>query len=141
MSALLVARGAPRGSRGNARPRWLMLVELRMRKRLPHRSFLEWRIHPPHGNTASGTSTARAAIDGSHNSTSPKSSIMSTTNAPFHSPLPAQPGMSRFSEMQWRELLDEDRFALSTISLLLASIVGVGLAGMAVVVAILAFGG
>ncbi|HVX12762.1 MAG TPA: hypothetical protein VHC22_16390 [Pirellulales bacterium] len=49
--------------------------------------------------------------------------------------------MSRFSEMQWRELLDEDRFALSTISLLLASIVGVGLAGMAVVVAILAFGG
>jgi hypothetical protein len=50
-------------------------------------------------------------------------------------------GPSRFSEAQWRELLHEDRFALSTVSLLLATIIGAGMLGMAIVVAIMAFGG
>ncbi|HET6879735.1 MAG TPA: hypothetical protein VFI31_06260 [Pirellulales bacterium] len=50
-------------------------------------------------------------------------------------------GSGRFSEAQWRELLHEDNLALSSISLLLAAIIGAGMVGMAVVVAILAFGG
>lgn len=63
------------------------------------------------------------------------------TDAPAHSTLPAQPDVSRFSASEWRELLDEDSFALSTVSLLLATIIGLGMLGMAVVVGILAFGG
>ena len=47
---------------------------------------------------------------------------------------------SHFSDAQWREMLDEDSVAFSTISLLLASIVGLGTLGMLVVVAILVFG-
>ena len=60
--------------------------------------------------------------------------IMSTTH------LGGKPDASRFSEDQWRELLDEDSFAFSTISLLLASIIGLGLLGMMIVVGVLAFG-
>ena len=63
------------------------------------------------------------------------------TDAPARSSLPAQPNVSRFSAAEWRELLDEDSFALSTVSLLLATIIGLGMLGMAVVVGILAFGG
>jgi hypothetical protein len=78
------------------------------------------------------------------NSTCDTVTIMSTTHwtdAPAHSRLPAQPDVSRFSDAQWRELLDDDRFAFSTVSLLLAAIIGLGMLGMAVVVGILAFGG
>jgi hypothetical protein len=55
--------------------------------------------------------------------------------------LPQQPAVSRFSETQWRELVQEDTTALSSISILLASIIGLGALGMGIVVAILAFGG
>ena len=44
-----------------------------------------------------------------------------------------------FNQAQWSELMDEDRFALSSVAILLASIVGLGLAGVAIVVSILAF--
>jgi len=63
------------------------------------------------------------------------------TDAPAYSTLPLQPVVSRFSDAQWRELLNEDNFALSSVSLFLASIVGLGLVGMTLVVGILAFGG
>ena len=62
------------------------------------------------------------------------------TDAPASSTLPSAV-VSRFSDAQWRELLNEDNFALSSVSLLLASIVGIGLVGMMLVVGILAFGG
>lgn len=63
------------------------------------------------------------------------------TDSPSQSNLPAYPESSHFSPSQWRELLAEDRFALSTVSLLLAVIIGLGMLSMAVVVGILAFGG
>lgn len=63
------------------------------------------------------------------------------TDAPARANLPAQPGASHFSDAQWRELLNEDSFALSSVWLLLASIVGMGLLGMMMMVGILAFGG
>lgn len=44
-----------------------------------------------------------------------------------------------FNQAQWGELMDEDRFALSSVAILLASIVGLGLVGVAIVVSILAF--
>lgn len=69
---------------------------------------------------------------------------MSTTHwteTPAQSSPPAHPEISPFSAFQRRELLDEDNFALSTVSLLIASIIGLGMLGMAVVVGILAFGG
>jgi hypothetical protein len=43
-----------------------------------------------------------------------------------------------FSQAQWGELLDEDRFALSSVAILLASIVGLGLVGVAIVVSVMA---
>jgi hypothetical protein len=46
----------------------------------------------------------------------------------------------RFSSEEWRKLLDDDRVALSGVSLLLTAIIALGMAGMLVVVAILAFG-
>ena len=63
------------------------------------------------------------------------------TDEVVRGPLPPQPEVSRFSESQWRELIDEDSFALSSVSLLLATIIGLGMLGMAVVVGILVFGG
>jgi hypothetical protein len=45
-----------------------------------------------------------------------------------------------FSPEEWLRLLDEDRIALSRISLLLTAIVACGMLGMLVVVAILALG-
>lgn len=42
-----------------------------------------------------------------------------------------------FSEDQWRELLAEDNFALGSVSMLLMCIVGVGMFGMLIVVAIM----
>ncbi len=50
------------------------------------------------------------------------------------------PDVAGFSSDQWRQLVDDDRTALSRISLLLTSIIGLGMVGMLVVVAILAFG-
>lgn len=44
-----------------------------------------------------------------------------------------------FTPAQWGELLDEDRFALSSVAILLASIVGVGMVGVAIIVSIMAF--
>ncbi|HVX63803.1 MAG TPA: hypothetical protein VHC19_24490 [Pirellulales bacterium] len=44
-----------------------------------------------------------------------------------------------FSEEQWRELLAEDRVALGSVSMLLMSIVGVGMLGVMIVVAIMTF--
>jgi len=63
------------------------------------------------------------------------------TDAAARSNAPAQPSASHFSEAQWQELLNEDNFALSSVSLLLASIVAMGMLGMMMVVGILAFGG
>ncbi len=42
-----------------------------------------------------------------------------------------------FSDDQWRELLAEDNFALGSVSMLLMCIVGVGMFGMLIVVAIM----
>ncbi len=44
-----------------------------------------------------------------------------------------------FTEEQWRELLAEDRLALGSVSMLLMSIVGVGMLGVMIVVTIMAF--
>lgn len=63
------------------------------------------------------------------------------TDTPAHATLPAQPAVSHFSDEQWRHLLNEDNFALSSVSLVLVSIIGIGLLGMLTVVGILAFGG
>lgn len=51
----------------------------------------------------------------------------------------AQRELGYFSPDQWRVLRDEDSSALGSVSLLLMSIVAVGMLGMAMVVAILAF--
>lgn len=66
---------------------------------------------------------------------------MHGTDAPAHSSVPTQPDAFCFSDAQWRELLDEDSFALSTVSLLLSAIIGLGMLGMAIVVGILVFAG
>ncbi|HWB14304.1 MAG TPA: hypothetical protein VG826_34070 [Pirellulales bacterium] len=55
--------------------------------------------------------------------------------------VPPQPAVSRFSDAEWTALVHEDNVALSSISILLAAIIGLGALGMALVVAILAFGG
>lgn len=62
---------------------------------------------------------------------------MSTTGPSVKQPLAKAAG-DYFSHAQWGELLDEDRFALSSVAILLASIVGLGLVGVAVVVSIMA---
>lgn len=43
-----------------------------------------------------------------------------------------------FSDEQWRQLLAEDRLALGSVSMLLMSIVGVGMFGVMIVVTIMA---
>ncbi|HQU45434.1 MAG TPA: hypothetical protein PK867_21645 [Pirellulales bacterium] len=63
------------------------------------------------------------------------------TDAPADAPLRQLPSSARFTDSEWRDLLNEDNVALSSISLLLAAIIGLGMLGMAVVVGILAFGG
>jgi hypothetical protein len=63
------------------------------------------------------------------------------TDLPAEPPARSQPRCAHFADDEWRNLLDEDNFALSSISLLLAAIIGIGMLGMAVVVGILAFGG
>ncbi len=45
-----------------------------------------------------------------------------------------------FSPEEWQRFADDDRIALSGISVLLTSIIAMGMVGMLVVVAILAFG-
>jgi hypothetical protein len=45
-----------------------------------------------------------------------------------------------FSSEEWRRLVNDDRVALSGVSLLLTSIIAMGMLGMLVVVGILAFG-
>lgn len=68
---------------------------------------------------------------------------MNTT--PWTNPLePKQhrePGTWNLGEPEWQALLDEDRFAFSTVSFLLTAIIGLGLLGLVVVVCVLAFGG
>ena len=68
---------------------------------------------------------------------------MSTT--PWTNPIEArshrQPDVWNLGEANWQALLDEDRFALSTVSLLLTSIIALGLVGLVVVVCVLVFGG
>lgn len=56
-------------------------------------------------------------------------------------PTRPQPKSSHFADEEWRTLLNEDNFALSSVSILLAVIIGMGMLGMAIVVGILAFGG
>lgn len=51
----------------------------------------------------------------------------------------ASANLDQFSEEQWRELLAEDRVALGSVSMLLMSIVGLGMFGVMIVVAIMAF--
>jgi hypothetical protein len=65
----------------------------------------------------------------------------SSQDAPLERRLPAQPTASRFTDAEWMTLVREDNVALSSISILLASIIGLGALGMGIVVAILAFGG
>ncbi len=55
--------------------------------------------------------------------------------------MPAQPAVSHFTEAEWASLVNEDNVALSSVSILLGSIIGLGALGMGLVVAILAFGG
>ena len=64
-------------------------------------------------------------------------SAMQATGPSVKQPLAKVAG-DYFSQAQWGELLDEDRFALSSVALLLASIVGLGLVGVAVVVSVMA---
>jgi hypothetical protein len=45
-----------------------------------------------------------------------------------------------FSQLEWRRLVNDDRVALSGVSMLLTAIVALGMLGMLVVVAILACG-
>lgn len=66
-------------------------------------------------------------------------STIASTSPSAHSGLSRQPTTSRFSDAQWHQLLDEDRVALLSVSILLGTIIGVGMLGMAVVVAILVF--
>ena len=68
-------------------------------------------------------------------------STIYSTGASAPSSLPVLPNTPRFTDAQWRQLLDDDRVALSSVSILLGAIIGLGMLGMAVVVAILAFGG
>lgn len=65
-------------------------------------------------------------------------SAMPTTGPSFKPPL-AKAAKDYFTQAQWGELVDEDRFALGSVAMLLASIVGLGLVGVAIIVSIMAF--
>ncbi|HUY31779.1 MAG TPA: hypothetical protein VMV69_03295 [Pirellulales bacterium] len=62
------------------------------------------------------------------------------THDPSHNRSHSHPDVAAFSSEEWRQFADDDRVALSGISLLLTAIIGMGMLGMLVVVAILAFG-
>ena len=67
-----------------------------------------------------------------------------TTTSRWTNPIEPQlrrPEMGNLGEAAWQALLDEDRFALSSVSFLLTAIIGLGLVGLAVVVCVLAFSG
>jgi hypothetical protein len=66
---------------------------------------------------------------------------VSSPEVPAKARIPAQPAVSRFTDAEWSTLVHEDNVALSSISILLASIITLGALGMGLVVAILAFGG
>lgn len=63
------------------------------------------------------------------------------TDLPAGPPPRPQPKSAHFADDEWRTLLNEDNFALSSVSILLGVIIGMGMLGMAIVVGILAFGG
>ncbi|HVC94557.1 MAG TPA: hypothetical protein VND64_12740 [Pirellulales bacterium] len=62
------------------------------------------------------------------------------TNDPSPDWLASHRDQIGFSPEEWKRFADDDRIALSGISVLLTAIIAMGMVGMLVVVAILAFG-
>lgn len=89
-----------------------------------------------------GIRRAYWALESHRNPFFRKGTIMSTT--PWTNPVGPRhrrPEAWNLGDLDWQALLDEDRFAFSTVSFLLTAIIGLGLLGLVVVVCILAFGG